>query len=241
MQNHDPSEVTNDQTESNTEEIRLQAMSESLTIEEEDIYDDVIPSNLEVESPQLNYSNNRSEVKEEDIYDDVIPANMASVGVLRPLTNGDEKLPAKPKASADTNGQTKVKKNRPTNLDMPTQYVETKGTAVKVAAIIEKLSNQQPGSLLSYASDNKVKPERPKHASSPIPKHDGSSSAEQTIYEVDSPQWKGKYQGQNGGYNSEGVGQSPSHHVTHFDALECGGDDSGPYEDLHFDEGEQGL
>ncbi|XP_033641961.1 rho guanine nucleotide exchange factor 10-like isoform X3 [Asterias rubens] len=251
LQNLDSTEVTNDQTESNIDENRLHDMSELLTITEEDIYDDVIPGNPPVESPQLNYSNNRSEDKEEDIYDDVIPANMACVGVLRPVSNDDEKLPDKPKA----NGHTKAKKNRPTNLDMPTQYVETKGTSVKVATIIEKLSNQPPGALLSFASDSKAN--RPQQTSLPTPRHDGSSSAEPTIYEVDAPHWRDKYHNQNGGedledagwhdneiyqgYNIEGVGESPNHHVTHFDALECGGDDSGPYEDLHFDEGEQGF
>ena len=208
MQSLSPAHIPNNQSESNNQEVGSHTMAEVsqlLTIQEDDIYDDVIPGNQPERGIHLNYSNNRSEVMDEDIYDDVIPPSMASVGVLRPRVNGDDQTQANSNANVSVCGQAKAKKNRPTNLDMPSQYLETKDTSVKVAAIIEKLTHPPATNYetaLTFTSDNKALPSQLKHRSSPIISHDGNGT-DSTIYEVEDPNWGGGYQGHNGGRDSD--------------------------------------
>ena len=159
-------------------------------LSEENTYDDiVVPTDQLKSSTHLNNSNNKSDVarlpsQEENVYDDVVPPTAASGGVLGPQDQ--------PKAETDANrgiyvnGNAKPRKNRPTNLDMPTRYSEARESNVKVAAIVH-LSQPEPPSydtMLSYAVDQ---PEavQPRYASSPKPSPAGNRSSDPTIYEVD--------------------------------------------------------
>ncbi|XP_022085454.1 rho guanine nucleotide exchange factor 10-like isoform X2 [Acanthaster planci] len=263
-----PSKLTYNQSESSTLEVRScrgSEVSSLATVPEEIVYDDVVipddqtediyvvPSCQVQHSAHINNSNNtgKSDVgnlaaTDDNIYDDVIPPSMAAVDVLKPQ-QGKSNSEAEGNAIIDANGNAKPRKSRPTNLEMPT---------VKVAAIVE--NRKQPDTLsydamLLYAADNQAGAVQPRYTSSP--RGQGTSPPDPTIYEVEClPGGPGNDQHPNGGESSvdQGWHENEIYEAyegdyaqprlsTHFDALECSGEDSGPYEEPNFDEDEQGF
>ncbi|XP_038060935.1 rho guanine nucleotide exchange factor 10-like isoform X2 [Patiria miniata] len=279
-----PSKPPSSQSESSIPEVtggQTPEVSRLATDPSEIIYDDVVnpsdqPEDIYVvssvqfqRSTHENNSNNKSElahppIPEEDIYDDVIPPSMAGVQVLQAQYEGtDNQLPAQGNANGniDANGNTKPRKSRPTNLEMPSNYREARDQTVKLAAIVESRKQPDPLSydaMLSYATDSNATAIKPRFASPRSgQRDDGKDSSDPTIYEVtclgEGPGNEGR---SNGGERGENQGwheneiyegyegeyaQAHSRLSAQFDALECDAEENGPYEDMNFDEGEQGF